>query len=259
MNRAHHFYCSREAWKRHVREDLVPAALEEVELGDDVLEVGPGFGPATDALVERAERLTALEIDPHLAAALRERLGSRVEVREGDGADLPFPDGSFSGAACFTMLHHVPTRALQDRLFAEVRRVVRPGATFAGTDSTRPRPGLRAAAHRRRAQRLDPEGCPAASRRQASNAREWTGTRTPCAFARRSLERQTQGLLGVEAHVPGSLARGAAAMGLGLPLTGLELPADRAGQTNRAGERGGHQRGQVIPAEGRGLLANVHI
>jgi len=135
VNRAHHFLCSREAWKRHVREDLVPAALEEVELGDDVLEVGPGFGPATDALVERVEKLTTLEIDARLAAALRERLGSRVEVHEGDGADLPFPDDSFSGAAGFTMLHHVPTRALQDRLFAEVRRVVRPGGTFAGTDS----------------------------------------------------------------------------------------------------------------------------
>ncbi len=136
MNRAHHFYCSREAWKRHVREDLVPAALDGVELGEDVLEVGPGFGPATDALAARVPRLTALEIDPGLAAKLRERLGERVRVQEGDGARLPFADGSFTGAACFTMLHHVPTRELQDRLFAEVRRVVRPDGSFAGTDST---------------------------------------------------------------------------------------------------------------------------
>jgi ubiquinone/menaquinone biosynthesis C-methylase UbiE len=136
VNRLHHFYCSREAWKRHVREDLVPAALEGVELGDDVLEVGPGFGPATEALVRRAQHLTALEIDPGLASGLRERLGERVAVREGDGSDLPFPGDSFSGAACFTMLHHVPTREQQDRLFAEVRRVVQPGGTFAGTDST---------------------------------------------------------------------------------------------------------------------------
>jgi len=136
VNRAHHFYCSREAWKRHVREDLVPAALEDAELGEDVLEVGPGFGPATDVLAARVPRLTALEIDPSLASALRERLGDRVSVREGDGASLPFAEDSFSGAACFTMLHHVPTREQQDRLFAEVRRVVRAGGTFAGTDST---------------------------------------------------------------------------------------------------------------------------
>jgi len=33
------------------------------------------------------------------------------------------------------MLHHVPSRELQDRLLAEVRRVLKPGAWFAGTDS----------------------------------------------------------------------------------------------------------------------------
>lgn len=136
MNRVHHFYCSREAWKRHVRGDLVPAATDGVDLGDDVLEVGPGFGPATDALVERVPRVTALEIDPLLARPLRERLGHRVDVREGDATDLPFADNTFSGAVCFTMLHHVPTPELQDRLFSEVRRVLRPGGVFAGTDST---------------------------------------------------------------------------------------------------------------------------
>jgi hypothetical protein len=43
MNRLHHWYCNREAWKRHVREELVPPAIAGLELGEDVLEVGPGF------------------------------------------------------------------------------------------------------------------------------------------------------------------------------------------------------------------------
>ena len=33
------------------------------------------------------------------------------------------------------MLHHIPTVAQQDQAFAEVARVLRPGGTFAGTDS----------------------------------------------------------------------------------------------------------------------------
>jgi SAM-dependent methyltransferase len=136
MNRLHHWYCSREAWKRHVREDLVPAALDGVELGEDVIEVGPGFGPATDVLSARHGRLTALELDPVLAAALRERFEGRAEIVEGDGTAMPFADGAFSGAACFTMLHHVPSPEAQDGLFGEVRRVLRPGGVFAGTDST---------------------------------------------------------------------------------------------------------------------------
>jgi ubiquinone/menaquinone biosynthesis C-methylase UbiE len=137
VNRVHHWYCNREAWKRHVREDLVPGALDGLELGDDVLEVGPGFGPATEALAARAGgRVTALELDPVLARSLRERLAGRADIVDGSGTDMPFADASFSGAACFTMLHHVPSNEEQDRLFAEVRRVLLPGATFAGTDST---------------------------------------------------------------------------------------------------------------------------
>jgi ubiquinone/menaquinone biosynthesis C-methylase UbiE len=47
---------------------------------------------------------------------------------------MSLPDESFDGAVCFTMLHHVPSVAKQDRLLREVARVLRPGGLFAGTD-----------------------------------------------------------------------------------------------------------------------------
>jgi SAM-dependent methyltransferase len=62
-------------------------------------------------------------------------LGGAVEVVHGDGSAMPFDDGRFSAVVCFTVLHHVPSPALQDRLFAEAFRVLRPGGVFAGTDS----------------------------------------------------------------------------------------------------------------------------
>jgi SAM-dependent methyltransferase len=40
-----------------------------------------------------------------------------------------------SAVVCFTMLHHVSTPALQDRLLAEICRVLRPGGVLAGSDS----------------------------------------------------------------------------------------------------------------------------
>ena len=135
MNRLHNWYCNREAWKRHVREDLVPPVVDGLDLDGAILEVGPGFGPATEALVDRAGHLTALEIDRRLAASLRERLGERAEIVDGDGTAMPFADASFDAVACFTMLHHVPSPASQDRLFAEVARVLRSGGAFVGTDS----------------------------------------------------------------------------------------------------------------------------
>jgi ubiquinone/menaquinone biosynthesis C-methylase UbiE len=90
----------------------------------------------TDVLRRRVDRLTAIEIDPELARKLEARLrGSNVSVVEGDATAMEFQDESFSGAVSFTMLHHVPSPALQDRLLSEVCRVIRPGGLFVGSDS----------------------------------------------------------------------------------------------------------------------------
>ncbi len=48
---------------------------------------------------------------------------------------MPFENGSFRAVFCFTMLHHLPSAALQDRLVAEAFRVLAPGGVFVGTDS----------------------------------------------------------------------------------------------------------------------------
>jgi len=135
MNALHGWYCRSGHWRRTVEERLLPWALAGADLGADVLEIGPGPGLTTDVLATRVPRLTALEIDTALATALRRRQAA-VRVVEGDATTMPFPDASFSGAVSFTMLHHVPTAAAQDRLLEEVRRVLRPGGTFAGSDST---------------------------------------------------------------------------------------------------------------------------
>ena len=137
MNRAHRWLCRSRFWRDALTEAILPWALDGIDVGKTPLEVGPGPGLTTDALRHRSERLTAVEIDNQLAAALARRLaGTNVTVIEGDATRMPFANGSFSGAVSFTMLHHVPSAELQDRLLREVCRVLRPGAVFAGTDST---------------------------------------------------------------------------------------------------------------------------
>lgn len=144
VNEIHLRRCASPEWATYVEEELLPWALGARDLGDDVLELGPGPGLTTDVLRRRVERLTAVEVDEKLAAALRERLaGSNVEVVHADATASGLPARRFSAATCFTMLHHVPTPDLQDRLFAEVARVLRPGGVFVGTDAT-DTPALRA-------------------------------------------------------------------------------------------------------------------
>lgn len=136
MNLLHHWILNSNYWKRTVMEEIVPWALAGVELGQNVLELGPGPGVTTGLLRQSHNRLTCVEIDPKLADGLRQQLGNgNVRVVNADAAALPFPEGSFSGAVAFTMLHHVPSPKLQDRILAEVWRVLQPGGVFAGTDS----------------------------------------------------------------------------------------------------------------------------
>ena len=135
MNAFHRRFCASPDWARFVADRLLPWGLDGVDLGDDVLEIGPGFGVTTRLLAKQVPRLTALEVDSEFAERLRATTDAGVEVISGDGAAMPFPDNRFSAVVCFTMLHHVPSRALQDRLFAQARRVLRPGGVFAGTDS----------------------------------------------------------------------------------------------------------------------------
>ena len=135
MNEKHLEFCASPAWAEILEREVLPWAVGERDLGDDVLEVGAGPGLTTDVLRRRAGRLTAVEIDPGLADALAQRLaGSNVTVVEGDATALPLPAGRFSAATTFNMLHHVPSAELQDKVLAELCRVLRPGGLLIGTD-----------------------------------------------------------------------------------------------------------------------------
>lgn len=115
--------------------ELLPWGLAGLDLGDDVLEVGPGFGATTRVLARRSGSLTVVELSENYCRRLRQTLDDDVEIVQADATDMPFADDRFSGVVCFTMLHHVPSRKLQDRLLGEISRVLRPGGVFAGTDS----------------------------------------------------------------------------------------------------------------------------
>jgi ubiquinone/menaquinone biosynthesis C-methylase UbiE len=137
VNAIHNLICSSRWWAHRVEGKLVPWGVGRIELGENVLEIGPGFGATTRHLARQIGpgRLTALELDEDYCRRLRLDLEGSVEVVQGDATALPFEDDRFSAVVCFTMLHHIPQRAQQDRVFAEVARVLRPGGAFAGTDS----------------------------------------------------------------------------------------------------------------------------
>lgn len=123
----------------HLHAGFVPATehlLHALDLSRDasLLDVGSGVGgPARHAAARVGCRVTGIDLSPdfvHLATELTRRVGlaDRVHFDVGSALAMPYADASFSHA----MLDHVGMNiAAKDRVFAEVRRVLRPGGLFA--------------------------------------------------------------------------------------------------------------------------------
>ncbi len=131
MNTLEHFFCSTSVWQRITHRHLLPWILSGSLLGEHVLEIGSGSGPATGLLLKLAPQVTSLEFDTRSLNRLRTKhRDAAIAPLCGDAATLPFANASFSSAVAILVLHHLRSRELQDRAFAEVHRVLRPGGSF---------------------------------------------------------------------------------------------------------------------------------
>lgn len=136
MNDNHTSLCSSPEWAEWLTNDVLAPVTERLDLGDELLELGPGYGAATRWLRRRVKRLTALELDPAMAEHLTDEFeDTNVTVEVGDSTQAPFPEASFDAVATFTMLHHLPTAAAQFATLGEAYRLLRPGGVLVGSDS----------------------------------------------------------------------------------------------------------------------------
>src|SRR5205085_2217473 len=72
--------------------DKIVAAIEP-QPGEVIVEIGPGEGILTEKLAALGNELIAIEIDPDLAAALRQRFGDRIV--NADALAVPLPARPF--------------------------------------------------------------------------------------------------------------------------------------------------------------------
>jgi 16S rRNA (adenine1518-N6/adenine1519-N6)-dimethyltransferase len=74
--------------------EKIVAAVEPAP-GETIVEIGPGEGVLTEKLLELGAPLVAYEIDPALAARLRQRWGERIDIRNEDAVAASLPAGPF--------------------------------------------------------------------------------------------------------------------------------------------------------------------
>lgn len=102
------------------------ARLAGVGPGDQVVEIGPGLGSLTLALIERGAAVTAVEVDPGLVTAARSVVGDRAEIVEADARRFDW-DSVGGGVGPITVVANLPYNigtGLVVDILAEVPRVV---------------------------------------------------------------------------------------------------------------------------------------
>lgn len=111
------------------------ADLAGIAAGEEVLDVGCGIGgPVRHLASEYGARATGIDLTPEFVEAaieLNRRAGLDIPIRVASALDLPFDDASFD----VVWTQHVSMN-IEDKagLYAELRRVVRPGGRLAFFD-----------------------------------------------------------------------------------------------------------------------------
>lgn len=114
---------------------IQPGAIAQIAdaaeaLGHEVVELGPGLGALTYALLARGCRVLAVELDRDMVHVLREEFAEarRLEVRHGDAADLDFTAYSQACESKLVVTGNLPYQATG----AILRRVVAHRAVLSG-------------------------------------------------------------------------------------------------------------------------------
>jgi ubiquinone/menaquinone biosynthesis C-methylase UbiE len=104
---------------------------------DHLLDIGSGLGgPARTVAETYGCRVTGIDLTQAFCDAAATLsgwvgLGDRVAFRQGDATSLPFGDAEFDAAMT---IHVAMNIAAKDRMYAEARRVLKPGGRFAVYD-----------------------------------------------------------------------------------------------------------------------------
>lgn len=104
-----------------------------------LLDLCAGTGAISKELLKRKtlEKVTLLDVSAGMLNLARSSLRDhRADFIQGDALDLPFNPHHFDGVAVAYGIRNLPSL---EKAFTEVRRVLKPGGTFAILELTRPR------------------------------------------------------------------------------------------------------------------------
>ena len=117
--------------------------LDALSAADErILDVGCGTGQFAARVLDRlpAAHVWGLDLCPGMLTGAADRVrqaDGRLHLVQGDSERLPFADDTFDAITCSHSFHHYPN---QERVVAEMHRVLRPGGRLLIIDGDRDRP-----------------------------------------------------------------------------------------------------------------------
>jgi SAM-dependent methyltransferase len=108
------------------RHEVVYQRFTDRYAGRDVLEAGSGEGYGADLIANVARRVIGLDYDESAVAHVRARY-PRVDMRQGNLAELPLPDSAVDVVVNFQVIEHLWDQA---QFIGECARVLRPSGVL---------------------------------------------------------------------------------------------------------------------------------
>lgn len=105
--------------------------IAELPVGHSVLDIGYGSGVAFINLAQKFNEIHGIDIHDRSTEVARsfDSFGLNLSLRQGSIFELPYEDNSLDAAIAISLHEHLPPD-MQQRAFAEVHRVLKPGGCY---------------------------------------------------------------------------------------------------------------------------------
>lgn len=108
-------------------------AKVEPKKGESILEIGPGSGAYTLALLQKGAKVTAIDISEDMIKVCKKKVedrGFKVEFHQGNILNIPIRDETMDKAIAIGIMTHLPERNMFADAVKAMFRAVRRGVLF---------------------------------------------------------------------------------------------------------------------------------
>ena len=107
--------------------------ISDIKSGYKVLDIGCGNALMFPFILEKSALYFGLDISKNLIEIAGKKYEREIEQEKaeliiGQATELPFQNNEFDFVISFAVLHHIPSKELQEKFFKEIERVSKPNA-----------------------------------------------------------------------------------------------------------------------------------